>query len=360
MIPLARPSLGEAEVRAVAATLRSGWVSGTGPVVARFESEFSRRLHVPHARAVSSGTAALHLALLALGIGPGDDVIVPSLTFVATANAVRFVGARPVFADVQPDEWTLDPNDVERRLTRRAKAVVPVHFAGLPADMDPLRALASDARAVVLEDAAQAIGSRYHGHPVGAIGDAAAFSFHALKVMTTGEGGMITARRASVADRVASLRDQAKSSALRYRHSAIGFNYRLSSLQAALGLTQLRRLGALSRRRLEIARRYRQALPQAGFQCQAVPRGRLHCYSFFGVLARTRSRRERLLTDLRRRGIESRPFFDPLHRNVPHRSSVRLPVTDEVAGRGLFIPCGPSLSENDVARVIAALVDLGA
>jgi perosamine synthetase len=358
-VALAEPSLGAKEVHAVAQAVRSGWVSGAGPFVDRFERRFARRFGLRYACAVSSGTAALHLALIALGIGPGDDVIVPALTFVATANVVAYAGANVIFADVDPSTWNLAAGDVERRVTRATKMIVPVHLGGLPADMTALRGIARTARASLLEDAAQAIGARHRGRPAGSLGDAAAFSFFANKVITTGEGGLITTANAAIDRRVRSLRSHAKAPGPRYRHTEVGFSYRMSSLQAALGVAQLGRFAELARRRRAVAARYLAALPQLGFVTQAVPAGDEHCYSFFGVLARTNERRKKILDHLSRQRIEARPFFEAIPEQAPHRKRGSFPTTRDLSRRGLFIPCGPSLTAADVDRVIDALANVG-
>jgi perosamine synthetase len=358
-VALAAPNLGGSDARAVSDAVRSGWVSGVGPYVDRFERRFARRIGVPHAAALASGTAALHLALIALGGTRGDEIIVPALTFVATANVVAYVGMRVSFADVDEETWNLSPSAVERRLTRRTRGLLPVHFSGLPADMSTLAALAREHRLYVVEDAAQAIGARHQGRPAGGLGDAAAFSFFANKVMTTGEGGILTTARSRVDRRVRALRSHAKLPGPRYIHSEIGFSYRMTSLQAALGLAQLARLSALLARRRGVAARYRRALPRLGFICQGVPDGDTHCYSFFGVLCRTHSSRQRALRALSREGIEARPFFEPLNRLVPHRTTRRFPVSEELSKRGLFIPCSAALADEEVRRVIAALGDVG-
>lgn len=358
-IALAAPSLDKTDADAVAEAVRAGWVSGVGPYVERFEQRFARRIGVPRACAVASGTAALHLALVALGATKGDEVIVPALTFVATANVVKYVGMRVSFADVDEMTWNLSVEDAERRLSRRSRGVIPVHFSGLPADMSRVTRLARAYGLYVVEDAAQAIGARQKGRPAGALGDVAAFSLFANKVITTGEGGVLTSRRGDVDRRVRGLRSHAKVAGFRYLHTEVGFSYRMTSMQAALGISQLARLPSLAARRRRVAVRYRRELPRLGFICQHVPDGDVHSYSFFGVLFRTNAGRDRALRSLSRQKIEVRPFFEPLHKLQPHRSARRLPVSEEISKRGLFIPCSATLNDEEVTRVIAALGDVG-
>src|SRR5690606_28781119 len=227
-------------------------ISSVGRHVAAFEAAFARTVGVPHAVAVSSGTAALHLALAALRIGPGDEVVVPALTFVAPANAVRYTGARLVLAEVDPDSWTLTAASVERVLTRRTRAIVAVHLYGVPADLDGLRALARRRGLALVEDAAEALGARWRGRPVGGLGTLGCFSLFGNKVVTTGEGGVVVTSSAPLARRLRLLRNQAMSPRRRYWHGEIGFNYRMTALQAAVGLGQLARFETLVARRRRI------------------------------------------------------------------------------------------------------------
>jgi perosamine synthetase len=358
-IALAAPNLDESDADAVGDAVRAGWVSGVGPYVERFERVFARRIGAPRACAVASGTAALHLGLIALGARKGDEALVPALTFVATANVVRYVGMRVSFADVDELTWNLSVEDAERRLSRRSRAIVPVHFSGLPADMSKITKFARENGLFVLEDAAQAIGAKYRGRPAGTLGDAAAFSLFANKVITTGEGGVLTTNRSRVDHHVRALRSHSKVAGLRYVHTEVGFSYRMTSLQAALGISQLARLPSLAARRRRVAVRYRRELTRLGFRCQHVPDGDIHSYSFFGILFGTNARRERALRSLTRQRIEVRPFFEPLHTLEPYRSARRLPVSEEIAKRGLFIPCSATLSDREVTRVLIALGDIG-
>ena len=267
MIPVMRPWLGQEEAEAAAEAVASGWVA-QGPRVREFEEAFAAAIGTPHAVAVSSCTTALHLALIAAGIGPGDEVIVPSLSFIATANAVRYVGAQPVFADVDLATQNLIPETVEPHLTGRTRAVILVDQAGVPADLDAIRALCDPLQITVIEDAACAAGSTYRGRPVGAGAALAAFSFHPRKLITTGEGGMITTSDGSIAARLRRLREHGMdiSAADRHRsrqpviehYTEVGFNFRMTDIQAAIGLVQLRKLPQMVARRRVLARRYQE------------------------------------------------------------------------------------------------------
>src|SRR5581483_301487 len=255
-LPVAEPFLGDEELRYVAECVQTGWVSSAGKFVRRFEELFAELFEVEHAVAVSNGTTALHLALLALGIGPGDEVIVPALTFVATANAVTYCGATPVFADSEPTTWNIDPELAAAAVTPRTKAIVAVHLYGHPADLDPLLELGVP----VVEDAAEAHGARYRGRPVGSLGAVGTFSFYGNKIVTTGEGGMVVTDRADLAARVRQLRDHGMDPDRRYWHPVLGFNYRLTNLQAALGVAQLEKLDAILERKARLAELYAEGL----------------------------------------------------------------------------------------------------
>lgn len=353
-IELAAPALDERDARAVAEAVSSGWVSGVGPYVERFEREFAAYCGSGEGVATNNGTTAIHLALASLGIGPGDEVIVPSLTFVATANAVRYVGAAPIFADVDPDTWDLSPESVATRTTSRTRAVLPVHLAGQPADVDGIRAAVGPSVRIV-EDAAQGIGSRYRGRMVGTLGDAGCFSFFPNKVMTTGEGGMLVVGDAGLARRARHLRSHAKVPGTDYVHDDVGFNFRMTSMQAALGLSQLARIGELVAARVGVGESYRKLLSGSSYTPQGRQPGTDPVPSFFAVVAPSNDRRGRAIAALAAAGIESRPMFAPLHRQRPYGTADRLPITDDIAARGLLLPCGSRLTASDVQDVVGAL-----
>ena len=239
-LPIAEPSLGEKELSYVTECILTGWVSSAGKFVTRFEEIFAEFCGTQHAITTSSGTTALHLALLALGIGPGDEVIVPSLTFIATANAVTYTGASPVFIDSELETWNLDPNLIEEFITPRTKAIIPVHLYGHPVNMAAIVEIAQRHGLVVVEDAAEAHGAKYQGRRVGGIGDLGIFSFYGNKIVTTGEGGMVVTNRADLAEKIRILRGHGMSPERRYWHPVLGYNYRMTNLQAALGVAQMR------------------------------------------------------------------------------------------------------------------------
>jgi perosamine synthetase len=375
-IPIAAPVLGEDEWHALREPLESGWLT-QGPKVAAFEAAFAERHGVPHALATTSCTTALHLCLVALGIGPGDEVIVPAFTWVATANVVVYCGATPVFADVDRCTYNLDAEDVRRKVNERTRAVIAVHLFGLCADVDALRAALPENVAVV-EDAACASGAAYRGRPAGGLGDIAAFSFHPRKSITTGEGGMVTTGDATLAEAVGRLRSHGGSISEEQRHAGnapyllpafddIGFNYRMSDLQAAIGIVQLSKLDAFIAERDALADRYAKELGDVPWLSLPVPPvdGRHGWQSYVTVLqaAGAPASRNGVLAALHELGIGARPGTHAVtelgaytRRGDPGIDSC--PVSSELAARTLALPLHNRMTEDDVAHVAGALRSL--
>lgn len=338
--------------------VRSGQVSSVGTYVKRFETAFASFCGTERAVSTTNGTSALHLVLAALGVGPGDEVLVPALTFVATANAVRYTGARPVFVDCDPTRWTLCPVDVARRIGPRTRAIVVVHLFGRPADMAAILALAHAHAIPVIEDAAQAHGAEVDGKRVGSLGAAGTFSFFGNKLVTTGEGGMITLRDADIGERLTSLRSHAVSASRRYWHEQVGFNYRMTNLQAALGLAQLERFAERLARKEAIWRWYGTLLADVpGIRLPEPIEGARCAPWMYTVLVQDRpsSSAAALAARLLDEGIETRPFFHPLPHLPPYRTEERYPVAEGVARQGLCLPSSPRLTQEDVERVSDAV-----
>lgn len=388
MIPVAAPIIGEREIAYVTDAVRSGWVSSMGPYIDRFEEAFARYVGVRHAVAVSNGTVALHLAFHALNLGPGDEVIVPDLTFAATAHTVLQTGAVPVLADVRADTWCLDPAAVARALTGRTRAIVPVHLFGQPADLPALRALAAPRGIHVVEDAAEAHGaslfmrdapgSTLEEVKTGALGTIGAFSFYGNKLMTTGEGGMLTTNDDALAKRCRFLKDHGMSPDRRYYHTELAFNYRMTNLQAALGLAQLEQLETFIARKRQIMNWYREDL--AGLRgvtlnpdLPAAPgldggglAGRSVYWMISAVLGdEIALSRDEVCARLRALGVDTRPFFVSMSA-LPHLKAARTvgaegercPVAAQLSARGLNLPSGCGLDRDDVARVTHALAEV--
>ena len=320
MIPVAAPVIGERELGYVTDAVRSGWVSSIGPYIERFERAFAEYVGVSYAVAVSNGTVGLHLALHALGIGPGDEVLVPDLTFVATAHAVLQTGATPVFVDVEPDTWCLDPVAAERAITPCTRAIMPVHLYGHPVDMDAIQRLADNHALFIVEDAAEAPGAEYHGRRVGSIGKVGVFSFYGNKIITTGEGGMVTTNDAALAGRLRYLKDHGMNPQCRYYHTELAFNYRMTNIQAALGLAQLEQIECFIKQKRRIFHWYAEGLAGVpGITLNAERPGTRNVYWMSSLVLTNDCRitRQELADGLRLQGIDSRPFFVPMHQ-LPH------------------------------------------
>jgi perosamine synthetase len=360
-IPVAAPVLAGREKEYVADCMESGWISSSGKYVDLFESAFAEFCGVRHAVACCNGTVALHLALVALGVGPGDEVIVPTLTFVATANAVTYCGARPVFVDSEPGTWNLDPAQVESKITPRTKGIVAVHLYGHPAEMDALRPIARRRGLFLLEDAAEAHGALYKRRRAGSLGDVAAFSFYGNKIIATGEGGMVVTDDDALAARVRLLRGQGMDSERRYWFPVVGYNYRMMNIPAAIGLAQLERAGWHTGRRREVAATYTHLLRDVTqLSWQAEREWAQHAYWMFTVILddETETGRDRLMARLREDGIETRPVFYPVHLLPPYREAARgeeFPVAERLARRGISLPTWAGLSLDDLAYVCERL-----
>jgi perosamine synthetase len=360
-IPVAAPVLNGNEKAYVMDCLDSTWISSSGQYLDRFEAAFAEFCGVKHAVACSNGTTALHLALLALGVGPGDEVIVPTLTFVATANAVAYCGARPVFVDAEPDTWAIDPAAIEARVTARTKGIIAVHLFGHPADMDAIGVIARRRGLFLLEDAAQAHGAEHRGRRAGSLGDVATFSFFGNKIVTTGEGGMVTTDDDGLAGRMRLLRTHGMDPHRRYWHPVIGFNYRMTNVAAAIGLAQLERVDWQLERRQEIAAWYRAALEHTGaVTLQGERAWARHVWWMFSVLVNAADDRDLVMEALRRRGIETRPVVHPLHTLPPYREDTRgqaFPVAEAIASRGINLPTWAGLTREQVGTVVDALLE---
>jgi perosamine synthetase len=364
------------EARYLKECIDTNWVSYLGPFVERFESEFAAAVGAPHAVALNSGTAALHIALLAAGVGAGDLVVVPDLTFIAPANAVRYCGADPLFVDITPDHWQLDVDKVaaflarecertsagvrDRATGKRVAALLPVHLLGHPVDLDPLMAIAAEYGLAVIEDATEALGSTYKGRAPGTFGLAGCFSFNGNKIITSGGGGMLTTASPEVTRRSRYLSTQARDDPLEYVHESVGFNYRLTNLQAAVGVAQLEQLDDHVRRKREIAARYAAGL--AGIPGVSLPgeaswaRSTFWLYTILVAAPARRTSRE-LIADLDAAGIEARPLWAPLHQQRPYRSSrtFRLEHSAAIYAAAVSLPSSVDLEAEDQDRVIAAV-----
>ena len=375
-IPVARPFIGLEEEQAVIEALRSGWIT-QGPRVARFEKEFSIYIGCDHSVAVSSCTTALHLAMIVSNIGPGDEVICPSLSFIATSNSIAYVGATPIFCDIDPTTYNIDPFKIEEAITSRTKAILVVHQIGLPAEMRQILAVAKKHGLTVIEDAACAIGSEYEGQLIGRpLGTMACFSFHPRKILTTGEGGMITTNDAELANRLRQLRQHAMSLSDVVRHNAkqviaetydeVGYNFRMTDMQAAIGCIQLGRLPNFLLRRRYLASRYNEALQSLSWlETPFVPAHCRHNYQSYMVRLKGAAAvsRDDIMQVMLEKNISTRRAIMAIHRELPYRSKrwdAVLAQTNLVTDTALILPLFHEMSEADQDYVIETLCSISA
>lgn len=375
MIPYGRQCIDDDDIQAVIDVLKSDWLT-TGPCVESFEKAFAQRVGAKYAVAVSSGTAALHAAMFAVGIGPGDEVIVPAMTFAASANCVVFQGGIPVFADVEPDTLLIDPIDVERKITQNTKAVIAVDYAGQPCDYDALRKITNRHGIALVDDACHALGASYKNAPVGSIADLSAFSFHPVKHITTGEGGMITTNDAKLAQRMRTFRNHGITTDHMQRESLgswfyemvdLGFNYRLTDFQCALGMSQLKKLLMWLERRNEIAHRYNEIFQKySRIKPLSTKNDIQHAYHLYVVRLNcdgTRLNRDLIFKHLRENGINANVHYIPVYLHPFYRRKFKtvfgLCPTAEIVYRDIItLPIFPGLSEKDIKKVTDTLIHL--
>ncbi|MCH7525895.1 MAG: DegT/DnrJ/EryC1/StrS family aminotransferase [Planctomycetes bacterium] len=366
-IPVCEPVLDGNERRYVLDCLDSNWVSSLGEYIPKFEESFSSYCGASYGVACSSGTAALHLALESLNIGPGDEVLIPTFTLIVSANVVALTGATPVPVDVERDTWCIDPALIEEAITPRTKAIMVVHMYGHPADMGAIMLIARRHGLHVIEDCAQAHGAECEGRRVGGIGDIGAFSFYGNKIITTGEGGMVVTNDQDLAERAALLRNQAFEEE-RFVHRAVGFNYRMTNIQAAIGLAQCEQLDKKVARKIEIARVYRELLRECEqVQLPVCRPWAKNVYWMFGILVdpSTGGDAAEVRTKLARQGIETRGFFVPMHRQPIYQGSSRrwptlggeFPVSDDLSRRGLYLPSGLTLTREMQEETARCLIE---
>lgn len=355
-IHVASPDLNGNEKKYVTDCIDSGWISSAGKYTDEFERRFASFSRTKHGVSCCNGTVALHLALLAEGVGPGDEVIVPTLTYIATANAVTYCGAKPIFVDSEPETWNINPELIEEKITRKTKGIIVVHLYGHPVDMDPVMDAARRHDLFVIEDAAEAHGALYKGRMAGSIGDIGAFSFFGNKIITTGEGGMVVTNDDKLAETMRLLKGQGVDPKRRYWFPMIGYNYRMTNIQSAIGLAQLERISRHLGRRREVAELYYKHLRDLeDFIHLPVEKDWAHhAFWMFSIVLRDKVKisRDGFMELLERDGIESRPIFYPMHVLPPYKEQdARYPVADSIASRGLNLPTHSILTEEDVAYI---------
>jgi len=366
-IPLMSPSLSGNEEKYIQDVIRSTWIGGSGAYIERFEREWAEICGVNESVSTFNGTVALHLALLAMGAGHGDEVIVPAMTYVATANAVRYTGAEPVFIDIDPNTWCMDPMKIEDSITRRTKGIMPVHLHGHPADMDPIIKIAGLYKLWIVCDAAQAHMATYKGRQVGSLGDIETFSFHVGKIFTCGEGGAITLNDSRLAKWLRMVRSHGMDPERRFFHPMTAFNYRMTNMQASVLCAQIERRDNILEQRRNIFKRYENNLNGVdGISFQPIAEWISPCPWVFSIIINEKEcgfSRDQLITELSDKGIESRPFYFPLHKLPQYRElSVRrgdlCPEAERLSQVGIFLPSSTDLTENDLDYVCEAVRDI--
>ncbi len=363
MIPVSKPALAGNEMKYVRDCLESTWISSVGGYIEQFESAFAGFCGTEHAITCCNGTAALHLALAALEVGPGDEVLVPALTYVATANAVRYCGATPVFVDSEWDTWNMDTRLVEPLITTRTKGIIAVHLFGHPADMNALNALALEKGLFVIEDAAEAHGAEYNGKRTGALADVGTFSFYGNKIISTGEGGMLTTDNEQLAKRIRLLKGQGMDPKRRYWFPVLGYNYRMTNIAAAIGLAQMEAIEWHMEQRRRVAHEYYRHLAGLdGYLLQVEQPWAKHAYWLPSVvLPETCPRsRDEVMSKMLEAGIETRPFFVPMHKLPMYAESTQrrsYPIAEELASRGINLPSYAELKNEEILRICDALIE---
>lgn len=355
MIPVYQPYFSGREKEYVNQCLDSTWISSRGEFIGRFESGFADYVGSAGAASVCNGTVAIHLALAALGIGPGDEVIVPTLTYVASVNTILQAGARPVFVDSLEATWQVDPEDIRRKLTPRTRAVMVVHLYGHPCDMDPILRICAEHGLLLVEDCAEAFGTLYKGRHVGTFGDVGTFSFFGNKTITTGEGGMVVARDKAVLDRACHLKNQGVSPSREYWHDVLAYNYRMTNICAAIGLAQLEAADAILARKRAIAGWYRESLAGLPLQVHGESADTRHSYWMCSIALDSADDRQALRDFLKAEGVETRPVFFPAH-TLPHCATTEhFPVAESLAARGINLPSFPALTQEQVHHISASI-----
>jgi len=364
MIPVCAPLLGEKELEYVTNCVKSGWISSKGEYVEEFEDKFAEYCDCKYGIATTSGTTALHLALASIGVGKGDEVIIPAFTMIATAFAVVYCGAQPVLVDSEPETWNMNVNQIEENITDRTKAIIPVHIYGHPCDMNPIMKLAKKEGICVIEDAAEAHGAEYKGKKTGGIGDIGCFSFYANKIITTGEGGMIVTNDEEIAERAKSLRNLCFPKGERiYLHSGVGYNYRMTNIQAAIGLAQFERIDEFVEMRRKNAYLYNEYLKDVeGIKLPPEKEWAKNVYWMYSILIEQEFEmsRDKLIEKLREKGIETRSFFIPLHKQPVFKKmglfdGEKYSIAKELSEKGMHLPSGSGLKGEEVGQVCRAI-----
>lgn len=356
-IPVYQPSLTGKEKEYVNDCLDSTWISSKGKYISLFEQSFSNYIDIRHSTTVSNGTVAIHLALITLGIGPGDEVIVPTLTYIASVNAIIYTGATPVFVDSLESTWQIDPEDVEKKITPNTKAIMAVHLYGHPCEMETLQQVARKHGLFLIEDCAEAIGTKYRGKHVGTFGDISTFSFFGNKTITTGEGGMVVTNDETLYDRAVHFKGQGLAKYREYWHDVVGYNYRMTNICAAIGLAQLEQVSTFLAQKRQVVDWYIKYL-NGKVDHHREEADTYHSYWMFTILVQDSAQRDKVRKALAEKGIETRPMFYPVH-TMPMYSTKfqKHPVAEGIAWRGINLPSFPALTEVQVKFIAETVTE---
>ena len=358
-IPVYQPSLLGNEKKYVNDCLDSSWISSKGQYISRFERQFSEFCGVEFASAVSNGTVALHLALLALGVGEGDEVIVPTFTYIASVNAITYVGAKPVFVDSNPETWQMDVEDVRRKMTKNTRAVMAVHLYGHPCDLHSLKEICDKAGVFLIEDCAEAIGTKFQGRHVGGFGDVSTFSFFGNKTITTGEGGMVVTNDRVLGEMISRLKGQGLAKHREYWHDIVGYNYRMTNICAAIGLAQLEQVETFIHQKRQLAEQYSKIFKGTSVAYHSEAPECFHSYWMYSVVLKNEDLRDRCRSVLSEKGIETRPFFYPAHSMPMYcKRYERHKVAENLCYRGMNLPSWPGLTSSQISEIAELVLEV--
>jgi len=359
MIPIAEPYVGKRELDNVIKAMKSGWISSKGDFILEFEEKFAKYCGVKYGVATSNGTVALHLALKALDIKSGDEVIVPTLSFIATANAITYCNAKPIFVDSHPDYWCINPEKIEEKITKNTKAIIPVHLYGHPCDMDVIVDIAEDNNLYIIEDAAEAHGAEYKGRKTGSFGNISCFSFYGNKIITTGEGGICLTNDEELAEKMRILRDHGMNPNKKYWHEIIGFNYRMTNVQAAIGVAQLEKISEMVEIKRENTTLYNSLLKEIdGIGLPPEAKWAKNVYWMYSILVNDKFgiSRDELIVKLGEAGVDTRPFFYPIHIQPPYKDHTgKFPVADELSRTGVNLPSSVTLKRENIEYIASKI-----
>lgn len=362
LIPVYQPFLGDKEKEYVNDCLDSSWISSKGKYIEMFEKEFAKQTRVKYATSVCNGTVAIHVALLSLGIGPDDEVIVPTFTYIASVNAIQYTGAKPVFVDSNLETWQIDTEDVKQKITKKTKAILAVHLYGQSCDMDKLKKIAQENKIFLIEDCAEAFGTTFKGQHVGSFGDISTYSFFGNKTITTGEGGMVVSNNETLYERTKHLKEQGLAKYRQYWHDVVGYNYRLSNIACAIGLAQLEKSEKILNKKRQIANYYKKVFEGTDYTLHKEAENTYHSYWMCSILVNenkfNKNTRDELREHLYSKKIETRPLFYPVHTMPMYYTNYQtLKNAENISRRGINLPSYPDLKESELKYICDSVLE---